>query len=115
MVAGEGMSEALIAYLAQAIHRASTVYGNRPRSDPQHALALGEAVALFNLADEFGLIDAVRHEVDGRAGRDVYRGLSGAMKAYYLGGARGGEPPRSPSGQRPGTPRSARPRRSERP
>lgn len=113
--------EALTAYLAQAIQRAAGVYGSRRQADPAHALALGEAVALFNLADEFGLIAEVRRAADQLVGRDVYRGLSEAMKAYYLGAASGpapGEPGRAgaarpptrrPDEDHPAGPRPARP------
>ena len=109
MPSGEMNDGALIAYLAQAIHRAGGVYARRPVDDPQHPLALGEVVALFNLADEFGLMPRLREAVDRQAGHDVYARLSEAMKAYYLGlPARssappgGSRPPGSrPSGQRP--------------
>jgi hypothetical protein len=96
--------EALVDYLAQAIVRASGVYARRPVDDPQHPLALGEVVGLFNLADEFGLMARLRAAIDRQAGHDVYGRLSDAMKAYYLGlptrPAPGGGPQRPP-GQRP--------------
>ena len=105
---------ALVAYLAQAIVRASGVYTRRPVDDPQHPLALGEVVALFNLADEFGLMPRLREAVDRQVGQDVYGRLSEAMKGYYLGlPARSSAPPggarppaHRPPGQRPPPPRS---------
>jgi hypothetical protein len=111
---GEVNDGALIAYLAQAIVRASGVYSRRPVDDPQHPLALGEVVALFNLADEFGLMPRLREVVDRQAGQDVYGRLSEAMKSYYLGlparssaPAGGSRPPaHRPPGQRPPAPRS---------
>jgi hypothetical protein len=113
MSSGEGNDGALLAYLAQAIVRASGVYTRRPVDDPQHPLALGEVVALFNLADEFGLMPRLREAVDRQAGHDVYGRLSEAMKAYYLGLparssalAGGSRPPgHRPPGQRPPAPR----------
>jgi hypothetical protein len=78
-------SDQLATYLAVAIVRASRTFSARPPADPQHALALGEVVALFNLADEFGLIGAVRSQADQQLGRDAYAALSSAMKSYYLG------------------------------
>lgn len=90
---------ALVAYLAAAIVRASSVYRERASDDPAHPLALGEVVALFNLADEFGLVAELRPLVDRTAGHDVYRALSEAMKAYYLrpvaSAPQAGPPPRS--------------------
>jgi hypothetical protein len=115
--------EALVAYLTQAIARSSAVYATRPVDDPQHPLALGEVVALFNLADEFGLIGRVRQAVDAQLGHDVYGRLSEAMKRYYLGlggPARGrgpGQPPAAgrPAGPRPPGPRPPTPPRGEPP
>jgi hypothetical protein len=126
MPAGNLTPEALVDFVSRALLRATGVYGTRPTDDPQHALALGEAVALFNLVDEFGLMADVRQQVDQQAGKDVYRGLSEAMKRFYLGGASvpaAGRPdltrPAAPSATRPasgpagrpggGGPRGARP------
>jgi hypothetical protein len=116
----EPTSEALVDYMVQAILRAREVYTGRGQDEPMYALALGETVALFNLADEFGLIGEVRRQVDQQAGRDVYGGLSEAMKAYYLGvdarpagpGARGQSvrsQPRTPNPVPPHRPRGPRP------
>ncbi|MCC6629320.1 MAG: hypothetical protein IT340_18190 [Chloroflexi bacterium] len=101
MATTDDPAEQLTVYLTQAIGRAAGVFSNRPPVDPQHALALGEAVALFNLADEFGLVAAVRATVDADLGYDVYARLSEAMKTYYLGQAArpSGSPPGRPSGQ----------------
>lgn len=109
--------EALVAYLTQAIARSSAVYATRPVDDPQHPLALGEVVALFNLADEFGLIGRLRELVDAQLGHDVYGRLSEAMKRYYLG-ARAGDrgAGRLPAGPRPPLPpRRGAPDRGRRP
>jgi hypothetical protein len=104
----EASPEGLTDYLTQAIGRAAGVFSTRPPADPQHALALGEAVALFNLADEFGLVGVVRRTVDADLGYDVYARLSEAMKRYYLG-----QTPRSAGGG--STPPAGQPRPPHRP
>ncbi len=68
-------------------------------TDPAAQLALGEALALFRLADEFGLISDLRAQVDQRTGRDTYRYFSEAMRAQFgLGPER---PHRGPPARRP--------------
>lgn len=91
--------EDLLAYLVEALERATRTYEGRPPTDPVRQLALGEALALFRLADEFGLISDLRAQVDQRTGRDTYRYFSEAMRAQFgLGPER---PHRGPPARRP--------------
>ena len=99
--------ESLTAYIVDEVARALAAHERAARGTVQHTLPLGEALALFNLADQFGLIDAVRTALDRRLGTNAYLAFSEAMKAALLdrgasgdggGGARPGHP--SPGGQR---------------
>ena len=92
--------EAMIAYIVDEIARALAAHERAARGTVQRALPLGETLALFNLADQFGLIDDVRADLDRRLGGDVYLAFSEAMKAAILDrGAPGGG-----GGNRPGGP-----------
>jgi hypothetical protein len=70
----------------------------------QRALPLGEALALFNLADQFGLIDALRADLDRRLGADAYLTFSEAMKAALLDRGPGAAAPGRPPGEQPTRP-----------
>ena len=101
--------ETLMAYVVDEIARALSAHERAARGTAQRTLPLGEALALFNLADQFGLMDGVRAALDRRLGGNVYLTFSEAMKAALLdrgsppgGGNRpGGSPPGGPR-QRPG-------------
>src|SRR5215210_8172927 len=94
--------EAVTAYIVDEVARALAAHERAPRGTIQRALPLGETLALFNLADQFGLIDDVRAELDSRLGGDVYLAFSEAMKAAILD--RGGAPDGGGGGARPGGP-----------
>lgn len=76
--------ESLTAYLADEIARALAAHERAARGTAQRLLPLGEALALFNLADQFGLIGDVRARLDRGAGVDTYRAFSEAMKGALL-------------------------------
>ncbi len=101
--------EGLTSYLADQIRRAVEQLKTKPPSDPVRTLALGGAVELFNLAEQFGLMAQVRALADARAGEDTYAAVSQAMRALLRPGrsagegGRGGEP-RGDRGPRHGGP-----------
>jgi hypothetical protein len=92
--------EGLIVYLADHIQRAIGAVRAKPTSDPTRTLALGGAVELFNLAEQFGLMADVRELADERVGGNAYAAISQAMQELL----RGGRPPGGPAagGPRPG-------------
>ncbi|HEX5505641.1 MAG TPA: hypothetical protein VFW96_23690 [Thermomicrobiales bacterium] len=97
---GDALDEtSLTAYLADEIARALAAHERAARGTAQRLLPLGEALALFNLADQFGLIGDVRARLDRGPGIDTYRAFSEAMKGALLD--RGVPPSGSP---RPGAP-----------
>lgn len=93
------------AYIGDEIARALGAHERAARGSVQRHLPLGEALALFNLADQFGLIDRVRADLDRRLGRDAYAAFSEAMKAALLdrgfGPAGGASRPAAPRPRRP--------------
>ena len=70
-------------------------------------------LALFNLADQFGLIDQVRADLDRRRGNNAYLAFSEAMKAALLDRGLGPEP--GTPGPRPGGPQRNNPQGSRPP
>jgi hypothetical protein len=104
--------EGLVSYLADQIRRAVEQIRTKPPDDLLRTLALGGAVELFNLAEQFGLMAQVRQTADVRAGEDTYGLISQAMQALLRPGrrregegGRGGRPP-GRQGPRGGGPRS---------
>jgi hypothetical protein len=118
--------EAVAAYLTGEIARAFAAHQRAAPGTVQRQLPLGEMLALFNFADQFGLLDAVRADLDHRQGRNSYLAFSEAMKDALLDrgfGTPGGQPPpyhdeprpnRPPTQRRDG-PRPYRPPRGGRP
>jgi len=90
------------AYIADEIARAFEAHDRAARGAVQRVLPLGEMLALFNLADQFGLIDQVRADLDRRRGSNAYLAFSEAMKAAMLD--RGFETESGAIGQRPSSP-----------
>lgn len=114
--AADGLDpEAVTAYIVDEIARALAAHERAQRGTVQRALPLGETLALFNLADQFGLIDDVRSDLDSRLGGDVYLTFSEAMKAAILdrggapGGGGGNRPGGPPGGNRPRPGQQGRP------
>ncbi len=112
-------AESLTDYVADEIARALDAHRRAARGTVQRALPLGEALALFNLADQFGLIDAVRADLDRRLGVDAYLTFSEAMKGALLDRGPGAAAPGRPPGEQPARPgpqggraRDARPGRA---
>jgi hypothetical protein len=110
--------ESVAAYVADEIARAFGAHDRAAAGSVQRVLPLGEMLALFNLADQFGLIDQVRADLDRRRGGNAYLAFSEAMKAALLdrglgpepgaaGPHPGGQPRNNPSGAR--TPGASRP------
>ena len=97
--------ESVVAYIVDEITRALGAHERAARGSVQRHLPLGEALALFNFADQFGLIDRVRADLDRRLGHDAYVAFSEAMKAALLdrGFGPGGGAPR-PTAPRPNRP-----------
>lgn len=95
-------AEAVVEYIVEEIARALGAHEAAASGSVQRVLPLGEMLALFNLADQFGLIDRVRADLDQRLGRNAYLAFSEAMKTALLdrgfgpgGGPRPATPPRS--------------------
>jgi len=113
--------ESVTAYIVDEVARAFAAHDRAARGTVQRTLPLGEMLALFNLADQFGLIDRVRAELDGRRGGDAYLAFSEAMKAALLdrgqagGGGGGGRPPERGRDSRQGRPDHRPPRGGGRP
>ncbi len=107
------VDEDIARYIVDEIARAFGAHERAARGTVQRVLPLGEMLALFNLADQFGLIDRVRADLDARFDGNAYLAFSEAMKDALLdrgfgpGGGGGGGP-------RPAPPRDGGPRR-ERP
>ena len=97
-------AESLADYVADEIVRALDAHRRAARGTVQRALPLGEALALFNLADQFGLIDAVRADLDRRLGADAYLTFSEAMKGALLDRGLGAAAPGRPPGEQPTRP-----------
>lgn len=101
--------EGLVSYLADQIRRAVEQLKAKPPGDPVRTLALGGAVELFNLAEQFGLMAQVRALADARAGEDAYAAVSQAMQALLRPGrpegGQGGEPRGGRGPRRGGPPR----------
>lgn len=106
--------ESVAAYIIDEIARALAAHDRAARGSVQRVLPLGEMLALFNLADQFGLIDRVRTGVDRLVGKNAYLTFSEAMKAALLDQGFGPTPPGGP-GPRPspqrGGPPQGRPNR----
>jgi hypothetical protein len=83
--------EGLVSYLADQIRRAVEQLRAKQPGDPVRTLALGGAVELFNLAEQFGLMAQVRTLADARAGEDTYAAISQAMQALLRQGPSEGE------------------------
>ncbi len=94
--------ESLAAYIVDEIARAFAAHERAARGSVQRILPLGEMLALFNLADQFGLIDDVRADLDRRLDRNAYLAFSEAMKRALLD--QGASPPPSGGGGRPALP-----------
>jgi hypothetical protein len=94
--------ESVAAYIADEIARAFGAHDRATSGSVQRVLPLGEMLALFNLADQFGLIDQVRADLDRRRGNNAYLAFSEAMKAALLDRGFGQEP--GSAGPRPGGP-----------
>jgi hypothetical protein len=94
--------EGVAAYIADEIARAFGAHDRAATGTVQRVLPLGEMLALFNLADQFGLIDQVRADLDRRRGSNAYLAFSEAMKTALLDRGFGSEP--GTSGPRPGGP-----------
>lgn len=98
---------ALITYIVDEVGRGFAAHDRAAGGTIQRALPLGEMLALFNLADQFGLLDEVRATLDRRRGDNAYLAFSEAMKNALLDrgfgpGPRPGGPPRpAGGGQRP--------------
>lgn len=102
-------AETLTLYLVDAIDRALQAHARATPGTVRRTMSLGEALALFNTADQFGVIDAVRHALTLRTGRDAYLDFSSSMKDALLDR---GLPPDAPRDNRPrggsGVPRPER-------
>lgn len=103
-------ADVVAAYIVDEITRALEAHERAARGTVQRTLPLGECLALFTLADQFGLIDQVRADLDERIGGNAYLRFSEAMKAALLD--RGFGPGGSQAPPRPNQPhdRDARPR-----
>ena len=99
--------EAVAAYIVDEIVRAFAAHDRAALGTVQRVLPLGEMLALFNLADQFGLLDQVRAELDRRRGGNGYLAFSEAMKTALLD--RGFGPAPAPPGPRPGDPQRGGP------
>lgn len=93
--------ETIALYLVDAIDRALLAHGRAAPGAVRRTMSLGESLALFNLADQFGLLDTVRRALTLRTGRDAYLDFSSSMKDALLD-----------RGLAPDAPRDNRPRRS---
>lgn len=100
--------DSIAGYLADEIVRALAAHDRAAPGTVQRLLPLGEMLALFNFADQFGLLDSVRAALDRRLGSDAYARFSDAMKAALLD--RGAGPARGEPGARPDAGRGPRPR-----
>lgn len=114
--------ETLTDYLVDEIERAQRAHVRAAPGTVQRTLALGETLALFNIADQFGLIDRVRRALARPGGRDAYLEFSNSMKEALLDRGRApGTPPgnrpdrrsEAPRSDRAGTPRPPRRRRTD--
>lgn len=105
---GEIDDESVVAYIVDELARALAAHDRAQRGSVQRVLPLGEMLALFNLADQFGLIDRVRVAVDRLVGKNAYLTFSEAMKAALLDQGFGPTPPGG-SPPRPGPPRGGPP------
>lgn len=108
--------DSLADYIVDEVARAFEAHDRAGRGTVQRILPLGEMLALFNLADQFGLIDRVRADLDSRRGANAYLAFSEAMKAALLdrgfGPSAGGG---GASGARPAPPRGNAPRQGRPP
>lgn len=91
--------ETLTLYLTDAIDRALQAHLRAAPGTVRRTMSLGEALALFNLADQFGVMDAVRRALMLQTGRDAYLEFSSSMKDALLD-----------RGLSPSAPRDSRPR-----
>lgn len=101
--------ESLAGYIVDEAARAFGQHDAAAPGSVQRLLSLGELLALFNLADQFGLLDRVRADLGRRLGRDAYLAFSEAMKAALLD--RGGTPAPRDAAPRPARPPDRRPPR----
>lgn len=76
--------ETLTLYLIDAIDRALQAHTRAAPGTVRRTMSLGEALALFNLADQFGVMDALRRALTLRTGRDAYLDFSSSMKDALL-------------------------------
>lgn len=81
-------TDELTQYLMDEIRRAIDDYAARPVGN-ERTLAVGRALALFNLADRFQMAAQVREQLRQLTGADVYLVFSDAMRDIY------GTPPRT--------------------
>ncbi len=124
------VDEDIARYIVDEIARAFGAHERAARGTVQRVLPLGEMLALFNLADQFGLIDRVRADLDARFDGNAYLAFSEAMKDALLdrgfgpgGGAAvgaGWPAPRTaarwrPAARAPRRPRSRQPLRTRPP
>lgn len=93
--------DTLTQYLVDEIDRALQAHARAERGTVQRTMALGEALALFNVADQFGLMDALRRALTEVTGQDAYLRFSANMKDALLDRGRG------PDSTAPGRPRGS--------